>query len=53
MNFNIEAINWDNERRTKRAKIIANEIIKSIQIKEQYRALEFGCGTGLEFQFDR
>lgn len=47
MNFNIEAINWDNERRTKRAKIIADEISKSVQIKEQYRALEFGCGTGL------
>lgn len=47
MSFNIEAINWDNERRAKRAKIIADEIIKSIQIKEQYRALEFGCGTGL------
>jgi ubiquinone/menaquinone biosynthesis C-methylase UbiE len=30
-----------------RAKIIANEIIKSIPIKEHYRALDFGCGTGL------
>ncbi|MGI1659687.1 MAG: class I SAM-dependent DNA methyltransferase [Desulfitobacterium sp.] len=47
MNFSIEATNWDNERRVKRAKIIADEIIKSIQIDEQYRALEFGCGTGL------
>ncbi len=48
MNFNIEATNWDNERRVKRAKIIADEIIKSIHIEEKYRrALEFGCGTGL------
>jgi len=48
MNFNIEATNWDNERRVKRAKIIADEIIKSIHIEKHYRrALEFGCGTGL------
>jgi Methylase involved in ubiquinone/menaquinone biosynthesis len=48
MNFNFEAINWDNERRVKRAKIIADEIIKSIPLEEHYRsALEFGCGTGL------
>ena len=47
MDFNIEATNWDNEKRVKRAKIIADEIINSIEIEEQYRALEFGCGTGL------
>jgi ubiquinone/menaquinone biosynthesis C-methylase UbiE len=47
MDFNIEAINWDNKRRIKRAKTIADEIIKSIKIKEKYHALEFGCGTGL------
>lgn len=47
MDFDIEAVNWDNERRVKRAKIIADEIIKSIQINEQHNALEFGCGTGL------
>lgn len=47
MDFNSEANNWDNERREKRARIIADEIIKSIQIKEHYHALEFGCGTGL------
>jgi ubiquinone/menaquinone biosynthesis C-methylase UbiE len=47
MDFNIEAANWDNERRVKRAKIISDEILKSIQIKEHCRALEFGCGTGL------
>lgn len=47
MDFNSEATNWDNERREKRAKIITDEIIKSLQIKEHYHALEFGCGTGL------
>jgi ubiquinone/menaquinone biosynthesis C-methylase UbiE len=47
MDFNIEAAKWDNERRAKRAKIIADEIIKSIPIEKQFRALEFGCGTGL------
>jgi ubiquinone/menaquinone biosynthesis C-methylase UbiE len=47
MDFNIEAAKWDNERRAKRAKIIADEIIKSIPIENQFRALEFGCGTGL------
>lgn len=47
MDFNIEAINWDNDRRIKRSKIIADEIIKSIPINKDYRALEFGCGTGL------
>jgi ubiquinone/menaquinone biosynthesis C-methylase UbiE len=47
MDFNAEAAKWDNERRAKRAKIIADEIIKSIPIEKQFRALEFGCGTGL------
>jgi len=47
MSFDIDSINWDNERRTKRGKLIAEEISKSIQIKKQYSALEFGCGTGL------
>jgi len=47
MDFNIEAANWDNEKRIKRAKIIADKIAKSIEIKENYNAMEFGCGTGL------
>ena len=47
MNFDIKAIKWDDEKRKKRAEIIAEEINKSIQIKKQYTALEFGCGTGL------
>ena len=47
MNFDIESITWDDERRKNRAKLIAEEISKSIQIEKQYTALEFGCGTGL------
>jgi ubiquinone/menaquinone biosynthesis C-methylase UbiE len=47
MDFNAEALNWDNERRAKRAKIIAEEISKTVQIESHYNALEFGCGTGL------
>ncbi len=47
MNFDIEAVNWDSEERIKRAEVIADEILKSIEIKEQYIAMEFGCGTGL------
>ncbi len=47
MNFDINAITWDNEKRKSRAKAIAEEISRSIQLKKQYSALEFGCGTGL------
>jgi ubiquinone/menaquinone biosynthesis C-methylase UbiE len=47
MNFDIQSITWDDERRRDRAKLIAEEISKSIQIEKQYTALEFGCGTGL------
>lgn len=47
MDFNVEASNWDNERRAMRAKIIAEEISSTVQIESHYNALEFGCGTGL------
>lgn len=47
MSFDIDSITWDNERRKNRAKLIAEEINKSIQINKQCNALEFGCGTGL------
>ncbi|MEG6586784.1 class I SAM-dependent methyltransferase [Dendrosporobacter sp. 1207_IL3150] len=47
MDFNVQSINWDNENRIKRAKIISEEIASVIDIKEYYSALEFGCGTGL------
>ena len=47
MDFNTQAANWDTEGRENRAKIIANEIIKSVDVKENRSALEFGCGTGL------
>lgn len=47
MNFDKRALTWDDEYRASRAKIIAQEIKKSIPMKEDYKALEFGCGTGL------
>lgn len=47
MNFNNQATNWDDERRIKRAKIIANEMMSAIPVKEKSCAMEFGCGTGL------
>ncbi len=47
MDFNSAAAGWDTERRIKRARIIANEIAASINIKDDHNALEFGCGTGL------
>lgn len=47
MAFDIDSLTWDSERRKNRAKLIAEEISKSIQEEKQYTALEFGCGTGL------
>ncbi len=47
MDFNVEASSWDNHRRAQRAKIIAEEISKTVQLKSHFNALEFGCGTGL------
>ncbi|WBW96937.1 class I SAM-dependent DNA methyltransferase [Oceanirhabdus sp. W0125-5] len=47
MDFNIEALNWDTPKRTQRAKAVADKIIKAIEIKQSYKGMEFGCGTGL------
>lgn len=47
MNFDNEAVNWDNEKRVMRAKVIAEEINKALNIKKPCSAMEFGCGTGL------
>ena len=47
MDFNVQSISWDNEKRTKRAKVIAEQIASAIELKKYYSALEFGCGTGL------
>lgn len=47
MNFDKYARNWDTDERIDRAKIIANKILKEININESYFAMEFGCGTGL------
>lgn len=47
MDFNAKAMEWDDERRIKRAELISSEIAAAIQGKAHGRALEFGCGTGL------
>lgn len=47
MSFDDYAKNWDTDKRINRAKIIANEIGNSIELDENYSAMEFGCGTGL------
>ncbi|MBH1940426.1 class I SAM-dependent methyltransferase [Mobilitalea sibirica] len=47
MSFNESALNWDTEKRIKRAKIIAKEIIRAIEPRDNLTAMEFGCGTGL------
>lgn len=47
MDFNTQAINWDNEKRTKRAKIIAEQIAHDVELEKYDNSLEFGCGTGL------
>ena len=47
MNFNVQSISWDNEKRINRAKVIAAEIVSATELEKSYSALEFGCGTGL------
>lgn len=47
MDFDIQSISWDNEKRVKRAKVIARQISQVVELKKYYSALEFGCGTGL------
>lgn len=47
MGFDECAKNWDTEKRISRAKVVADEISKSIDIHKDYSAMEFGCGTGL------
>jgi len=47
MFFDKHAEKWDSKRRIERAKIISEEIIKNIEIKSYYKAMDFGGGTGL------
>jgi ubiquinone/menaquinone biosynthesis C-methylase UbiE len=47
MSFDNYAKTWDTDERIDRAKIVANEIINSIDANRKYSAMEFGCGTGL------
>jgi ubiquinone/menaquinone biosynthesis C-methylase UbiE len=46
VNFDLQAKGWDTDRRTQRAKIIA-EKIRSLIGGENKSAMEYGCGTGL------
>ncbi|TGG86764.1 class I SAM-dependent methyltransferase [Geotoga petraea] len=47
MFFDKHAEKWDSKRRIERAKIISKEIIKSVEIKDNFKAMDFGGGTGL------
>lgn len=47
-NFNEMASTWDKEpRRIERARVVADEIRKSISGLQNMKAMEYGCGTGL------
>lgn len=45
--FNKEAASWDNPRRVKLAKDIANAITAHVVVASHMDVLDFGCGTGL------
>ncbi len=46
--FNQQAAEWDlNPERLKLQRDIAEKIIERISLQDNWRALEFGCGTGL------
>lgn len=47
MDFDVRAAGWDDEKRVRRAQIIAVEMADSVELKKDWQALEFGCGTGL------
>lgn len=47
MSFDEDAKTWDSALRINRAKKVAQEIMKAIDISENFTAMEFGCGTGL------
>lgn len=47
MDFNNQSLSWDNEKRVKRAKVIADEIAAAVELRANFCAMEFGCGTGL------
>lgn len=47
MSFDQYALQWDTEKRIKRAQVVADEIGKRLKQPRYENALEFGCGTGL------
>lgn len=47
MSFDIYAETWDTDMRINRAKVVAEEISRALDIDKNHTAMEFGCGTGL------
>jgi ubiquinone/menaquinone biosynthesis C-methylase UbiE len=47
LSFDEYARTWDVDQRIRRAKIIADHIVYSLDMKQNQTAMEFGCGTGL------
>jgi SAM-dependent methyltransferase len=46
--FDLKAKDWDSdENKIRRAKAVANAILSGIPVRRDFRALEYGCGTGL------
>lgn len=47
MSFDQRASSWDTPERIERAALVAGEIRKTVPLRKEWNALEFGCGTGL------
>jgi len=45
--FEEKAKDWDTEARVKMAEAIAQAMIKCVKLKETYKVMDFGAGTGL------
>jgi len=47
-NFDERAKDWDSDpKKVERARVVADEIRKTIPLSHEMNALEYGCGTGL------
>lgn len=47
-NFDERAKDWDSDpKKVERARVVANEIRKTVPLSREMNALEYGCGTGL------
>ena len=47
MSFSEKAASWDTPQRIERAKLVADEIRRTVGLRRNWNALEFGSGTGL------